>query len=346
MLTNGIKKLKTKRGNQKVNLKTSNLTHTESHKLRIQARSRDVLKQMPSNHLIKQMASKSLKRTATDLKSMSRKNIFELNQIYLKEHMSKEPNCLDMISLSQDNRVLSTRQKSQTFRKMDFSERLTFETNLKKKYKLSSAFEKNKKCRIDFEKLERNLNKNKIFTQRNIREISKDRKDASRKMKSKSKARTNKCSTLITNKLTKKDSFGKVKLSTFLKTERNNFCKSRKATPRRVTKIDLRLISINKNKNTTGRQLPIPIKSLQNNKRSISKNKLEGRVSAKVRATKTSCREINNLKSKQNKQTFETLKLVPKSKKLSREETLLVLKSLESEKIMRQKPHTEFDLFF
>ena len=153
---------------------------------------------------------------------------------------------------------------------------------------------------VDIAKLEKNLKLKKFNIKKN-RLIDPTNTQRSR-TKTSNKTQTNK-------KYKSKEK--KIRLSTYLKTERHNVKKT--MTPKTSTQVDLRQISLNRKK-----------------KKLYAKGK------------NPTCFEFMD---KQKKQSFNSLKLLKNSKQLSQEETFLILKSLESEKILRQIKKGK-DIFF
>ena len=150
------------------------------------------------------------------------------------------------------------------------------------------------KLKVDIAKLEKNLKKKKFTL--NSESLS--------RLKQQQKFKTT--STKGQSQRRQKGS-KKIRLSTYLKTERNV---QRGSTPRKATQVDLRQISLKR-------------------KKALNVQK-ERRLEFLDKVTKES---------------FASLKLLKKSKKLSQEETLLILKSLESEKALR-KVKKGADIFF
>lgn len=271
-----------------------------------------------------------------------RKNIFEINQALYKQEREKKQFELEMTSFSQDNRRFSNQRKNKTKRKLDIGECFTFENNrrvsqvglqrdlqrqpeketsVRKLMTSRRRKSKNKKVVLDIEKLEKNLRARKK------RKMSRqDKRDSKERHHSKKQFKTS-----TSNRIIFTNPKDKILISNYLKTERNELVRSGRATPRRSTKIDLRVISINKMN-----------KKRKQRSQKLCKEKLKGSTRLMTRTQKRK-RDLDQL---QNKQSFESLKLLSKVKKLSREETLLVLKSLQSEKKLRNIAGKDSDKFF
>ena len=266
-----------------------------------------------------------------------------------------------LMSLSQDSRQ-SVKRKTSNVRKMS-----TFENNKLEKMlethsmrnegkavksqrnsrRESFANIKSKKTsnrfKVDLKKLEENLR---------LGELRCRVKDKERRSKNSSKFTSSISNRLLENTYYKKSGKEKVKIATYLKTERpggRDASRTPKALKREhhSTKvINLQTLCLNKksrenSRKTNGRPRPKGKRTKSKLKDCTSRRKTGSRQKGK----KTSRPKTEHESVTQYKKSVNSLNLSKRPKKLSKEETLLVLKSLESDR-RAKRLLSDIDLFF
>lgn len=240
--------------------------------------------------LLQRLISGETRKLAKDQikKSISRKNILELNRIRGQVQLGRAH--LDS-SAPRERKIFTGRRKSQTISKLNLAECVRARESQKssRPHTLRKKSTR-KRLQVDLAVLEKKL-KSKKF--------SLNKKCLARLKKSK-KFRT---TAPRREAQSKSKSSAKTRISTYLKTERQ----PAKRTPTsRATQVDLCQISLKRKK------------------------------SKKTR--------LDDFGERGQKESFSSLKLLQRSKQLSQEETLLILKSLESEKALRLRRGG--DMFF
>jgi hypothetical protein len=240
------------------------------------------------------MLSKKIKKTT------SRKNILKLNLFVDSKTNKKSKKTLEPSGLSQENKFLQSKKQSRTISQLNLVDFLmSREQNKSVGRRSQRKGARKKKLTVDIAKLEHNLKSNRF----NLKTNRKTGGSRSKKVKPPpSKARMKKQA---------KSREKKIRLSTYLKTERNSAKKN--VTPRNNTQVDLRQISLRQKKKKVYKPKSKPL----------------------------GLDFVNKIK----KESFNSLKLLKNSKQLSQEETFLILKSLESEKILRKIKKGK-DIFF
>jgi hypothetical protein len=255
------------------------------------------------NKLMKKLISGETKKMMKNQikKSTSRKNILKMNLMMRGKKSKNTSPKYNLRTLADENKLLEIRKKSKTISKLNLADCVTSrETQRTNRPKTLRKKSKKNKLKVDLAKLEKNLKLKKFNL--NTKCLS--------KLKNAKKFKTTGVNRVHSQKQMKAKGQKKIRLSTYLKTERHK----QPLTPKVATQVDLRQISLKMNKR-------------KKKKKSFEKNiKLD--VFDKI-----------------TKESFNSLKLLQKSNKLSQEETLLILKSLESEKALR-KIKKGTDIFF
>lgn len=249
--------------------------------------------------LLQRLISGQTKRLMRDQmkKSISRKNIMDLNRM-----RGQVGNALvgPFDSASRERKALATRKKSKTISKLNLAECVRArETQRSSRPRTLRKKSKRNRLKVDLAVLEKNLKSKKFsLSKKCLARLKK-----SKRFRTTCAGRTQSTRRPLVKSQTKS---GKTRISTYLKTERNN--PKKRSTPR-AKQVDLCQISLKRKKQAKSR------------------------------------RRADNFDQSAPKESFNSLKLLKRSKQLSQEETLLILKSLESEKALR-KLRQKGDIFF
>ena len=214
--------------NSKMILNDPNKTHRSRHSTK--SIKKKIFHKLNSKEIGK-MTKKKLKNTS------SRKNIMKLNLIIENKNKKKENQVFTLASSSQENRFLNGKKQSRTISQLNLIDCVMSREKNKSLGRQShrTKLRKKKKLTVDIAKLEKNLKLKKFNIKKN-RLIDPTNTQRSR-TKTSNKTQTNK-------KYKSKEK--KIRLSTYLKTERHNVKKT--MTPKTSTQVDLRQISLNRKK--------------------------------------------------------------------------------------------------